>query len=87
MLIIWHKRNLPKFRCIRMFFCIAQKDYHCCRCICPIFPGECYFGKVMVFGRRLWVDRYHYLDCPDHPPDENYEAPEIPLDQFVSQAA
>ena len=41
----------------------------------------------MVFGRRLWVDRYHYLDCPDHPPDENYEAPEIPLDQFVSQAA
>lgn len=75
MLKVWAVKKGPKLRCLRSRERIAQKEHSCYKCICMIFAGEYYLDQVMVYGKRIWNQRCHYSDCPDHPPDEEREAP------------
>lgn len=66
---------------------MARNDYSCHKCSCMIFAGEYYVGEVMVFGKRLWVRRCHYFDCPDHPPDEKESTIPNPVAPPIQNAA
>jgi len=52
----------------------------------PILPGDPYFGRVMVYGNKLWVEKFHDGGCPIDP-DEDRRERETETTQTLSEAA
>lgn len=63
-------------RCLRSYQRIADKNYSCSRCIVPIFAGDPYIGEVWVYGKYLWIKRFHDY-CPVDPEEEDRRMKEV----------
>lgn len=53
-----------KTRVLRTYQRVAQKSHMCSQCQGEIFPGDWYEGEVKVYGKILFVSKYHLPDCP-----------------------
>lgn len=61
-------------RQLRSYYRVAWDRHDCDHCREPIFPGDMYKAHVHISHpprfikgrhRRLWVEKYHYPECPD----------------------
>ena len=69
-------------KCLRFYQRIAHKQYTCKDCEIPIFPGDYYGANVCVYGKKLWIERFH-IGCPVNPNDdrENREPARVELSE------
>ncbi len=57
-------KRVRRPRVLRHFICpMAYRDHKCNQCQHRIDAGDEYEAYVMVFGRKLWVNKYHII-CP-----------------------
>ncbi len=61
-------------RMLRSYYRMAWQCHSCSHCQESISPGDMYQAHVyvshpprLIYGkyRRLWVEKYHYPECPD----------------------
>jgi hypothetical protein len=60
-------------RCLRSYQRIAHKDHGPCEiCELPIFCGDPYGANIFVYGKNLWVEKFH-IGCPIDPDEDKIE--------------